>query len=96
MTESGGVETELLKDGMTRAPVVTFHNNRDAVRLYKWIQVEENFNEIKERFESTSRFAKLRKIRPDSEGRNVYLRFEATTGDAMGMNVSFFINLILE
>lgn len=35
----------------------------------------------------TSRFARLKKLKCQLAGRNVYIRFTATTGDAMGMNM---------
>ena len=39
------------------------------------------------KFDSTSRFARLKDIFPRLESRKLYLRFAAVTGDAMGMNM---------
>lgn len=35
----------------------------------------------------TSRFARLKNLKCQLAGRNVYIRFTALTGDAMGMNM---------
>lgn len=35
----------------------------------------------------TSRFARLQDIQCNLAGRNIFLRFKASTGDAMGMNM---------
>ena len=51
------------------------------------METPENFNKIKEEFDSSSRFARLKKLQIKIAGRLVYIRFEATTGDAMGMNM---------
>lgn len=87
LTESGGVQTALLKDGMTRAPVIAFENMDEALRLYFWIQDEDNFALLKTKFDATSNYGLLKKIEADTEGNYVYLRFQASTGDAMGMNM---------
>ncbi|KAE9550077.1 hypothetical protein FO519_006709 [Halicephalobus sp. NKZ332] len=87
LTESGGVRTAILKDGMTRAPVIAFEDMDEALRLYSWIQEEDNFSLLKKKFDSTSNYGLLQNIEPDIEGNYVYLRFQATTGDAMGMNM---------
>ncbi|KAK8659633.1 hypothetical protein V6N13_029830 [Hibiscus sabdariffa] len=55
---SGGATSVLLKDGMTRAPVVR-----------------------------SSRFGRLQGIKCAIAGKNLYLRFTCSTGDAMGMNM---------
>ncbi len=85
ITASGGARTFVLDDKMTRAPALLVPDVAHAVKLVNWI--EEHFDEIKRVFEGTSRFAKLIRIIPYIIGRNVFLRFEATTGDAMGMNM---------
>jgi hydroxymethylglutaryl-CoA reductase len=59
-----------------------------------WMQEPQNFEAIKESFNSTSRFARLSKIHIRVASRHLFIRFVATTGDAMGMNmlskVSYF------
>jgi hydroxymethylglutaryl-CoA reductase (NADPH) len=59
-----------------------------------WMQAPQNFKAMKESFNSTSRFARLSKIHIRIAGRHLFIRFVATTGDAMGMNmlskVSYF------
>ena len=50
-------------------------------------QVPENFQRLKESFESTTNFGKLQKIETVVAGRQCHLRFVCSTGDAMGMNM---------
>ncbi len=82
---SGGVHVRILDDKITRAPVFRVPTLDKSVEFVKW--VEENFNEIKKVFESTTKYGRLRKIVPFIAGRTVFLRFEASSGDAMGMNM---------
>ena len=82
----GGATTVLLADGMTRGPVVSFDSIVQSAQLKRWIDGE-GFVIVKEAFESTSRFAKLLRIKVTLAGKLVYLRFCTTTGDAMGMNM---------
>lgn len=51
----------------------------------QWIQ--DNFDGIKEQFDSSSRFARLQRVTLKIAGRLLFIRFVATTGDAMGMNM---------
>lgn len=83
----GGVKTHIIGDGMTRGPVVRFPSALQASAFKRWIDNHENFADIKQAFESTSRFAKLVSLHTALAGRLVYIRFKATTGDAMGMNM---------
>lgn len=53
----------------------------------KWLETPQNFEAVKESFDSSSRFARLLKIQIRIVGRLLYIRFVATTGDAMGMNM---------
>ncbi|KAI1712580.1 hydroxymethylglutaryl-coenzyme A reductase domain-containing protein [Ditylenchus destructor] len=82
---SGGVTSIVINDGMSRAPVLKFQTVSDAHKCIKW--VDANFDKIKAVFESTSSFVKLLKIEPFLDGIRLYLRFVASTGDAMGMNM---------
>lgn len=75
------------KDGMTRAPLIEFETISEALQCQEWIMDMRNYSEIKNRFERTSRFLRLIKIEPTIISTHLFLRFVATTGDAMGMNM---------
>ncbi|XP_065220227.1 3-hydroxy-3-methylglutaryl-coenzyme A reductase isoform X2 [Planococcus citri] len=85
--KSGGVVSCLTGDGMTRGPVVQFPSLRDSYEAELWIKDPDNFEKIKLQFDETSRFARLQSIQIRNVGRLLYMRFSATTGDAMGMNM---------
>ncbi|KAL1226737.1 3-hydroxy-3-methylglutaryl-coenzyme A reductase [Trichinella spiralis] len=85
---SAGVRTVLLGDRMTRGPVVCFEDIVQAHEFKLWIENEDNYLLLKNIFNSTSRYAKLTAIDVALSGRFVYLRFSATTGDAMGRGKS--------
>lgn len=53
----------------------------------QWLQDPINFATLKKSFDSSSRFARLRDIKVCIVGHDLYARFVATTGDAMGMNM---------
>ncbi|XP_017888223.1 3-hydroxy-3-methylglutaryl-coenzyme A reductase [Ceratina calcarata] len=82
-----GVTSRVVADGMTRGPVVRFPNIVRASEAMAWMQEPDNFKEMKESFDLTSRFARLTKIHIRIAGRHLFIRFVATTGDAMGMNM---------
>uniref|UniRef100_A0A7S3CZ30 hydroxymethylglutaryl-CoA reductase (NADPH) n=1 Tax=Palpitomonas bilix TaxID=652834 RepID=A0A7S3CZ30_9EUKA len=85
---SGGAHSAVLRDGMTRAPVVRMPDVIGAAALKDWVEADmSGERKLASLFESTSRFAKLKGIKVNVAGRNVFLRFEGATGDAMGMNM---------
>ncbi|CAO3615535.1 unnamed protein product [Cunninghamella echinulata] len=82
----GGASTVVTADGMTRGPCVEFPSVVRAAACKTWI--EQDGNEIiTEAFNSTSRFARLRKLKVTLAGKLMFIRFSTTTGDAMGMNM---------
>nr|KAF6440712.1 3-hydroxy-3-methylglutaryl-CoA reductase [Rousettus aegyptiacus] len=83
----GGASSRILADGMTRGPVVRFPRASDSAEVKAWLETPEGFTVIKEAFDSTSRFARLQKLHMSMAGRNLYIRFQSQSGDAMGMNM---------
>ncbi|PHH80716.1 hypothetical protein CDD80_64 [Ophiocordyceps camponoti-rufipedis] len=84
---AGGVATVLSADGMTRGPCVEFPSVQQAGDAKTWIESDEGQAMMKTSFESTSRFARLQSVKAIMAGTGLYIRFKATTGDAMGMNM---------
>jgi len=82
-----GVTTSVTYDGMTRGPVVRFPCMIRATDALRWMENKNNFESIKAHFDSTSRFARLQRIHTRVAGRQLYIRFVARSGDAMGMNM---------
>ncbi|CAK9864878.1 unnamed protein product [Sphagnum jensenii] len=85
--QSGGATSTLLREGMTRAPVVRFATAKRAAELKFFVEDANNFETLSVIFNRTSRFARLQDIFCVLAGRNAYLRFRSSTGDAMGMNM---------
>ncbi|XP_009882558.1 PREDICTED: 3-hydroxy-3-methylglutaryl-Coenzyme A reductase isoform X2 [Charadrius vociferus] len=83
----GGARSRILADGMTRGPVVRLPTACQAAEVKVWLESPEGFKIMKEAFDSTSRFARLQKLLICLAGRNLYIRFQSGTGDAMGMNM---------
>lgn len=82
----GGAKTIVIGDGMTRGPCVEFPNIKRAAECKRWIE-QEGEEVVIAAFNSTSRFARVRKLKVALAGRLMYIRFSTTTGDAMGMNM---------
>ncbi len=84
--EAGGVTVTVMADHMQRAPAFLFESARGARAFAEWL--EENFAEIKAAAETTTRTGKLQEIERYSAGRMLYTRFNYTTGDAAGQNLT--------
>src|SRR4051795_12873723 len=84
--ECGGVTTTILDDRMQRAPAFLFESARQARAFGAWL--EEHFEEIKAAAESTTRSGRLQDIEQYSASRMLYTRFNYTTGDAAGQNLT--------
>ncbi|KAK9532257.1 hypothetical protein VZT92_009653 [Zoarces viviparus] len=84
---SGGCSSRILADSMTRGPVVRLPSACRAAEVKVWLETSDGFSLIQEAFDQTSRFARLEKLMVGLAGRNLYIRFQSQTGDAMGMNM---------
>src|SRR3954449_2657172 len=84
--EAGGVTTTIMADHMQRAPAFLFESAREARGFATWL--DEHYDEIKAAAESTTRSGKLQEIEKYSAGRILYTRFNYTTGDAAGQNLT--------
>jgi len=95
--EAGGAQARVVREGMTRSPVLGFKSSVQAVEFAQWVSKPETLQEFKDLFATTTNFGKLMNVTPTVAGRYCYLRFEASTGDAMGMNmVGKGVNRIVE
>ncbi|KAH9862692.1 hypothetical protein J1614_010785 [Plenodomus biglobosus] len=83
----GGAVTVVTGDGMTRGPCIGFESLARAGAAKNWLDSDEGQRTMKDAFNSTSRFARLQSMKSAIAGTNIYVRFRATTGDAMGMNM---------
>jgi hydroxymethylglutaryl-CoA reductase (NADPH) len=84
--ESGGVTTTILDDRMQRAPAFLFRSAREAREFGQWLRA--NFESIKAAAEETTRSGRLIEIEQYSASRMLYTRFDYTTGDAAGQNLT--------
>src|ERR671939_191361 len=84
--EAGGVTTTVMDDRMQRAPAFLFASAREARAFAGWL--DEHFDEIKAAAEATTRSGKLQDIERYSASRILYTRFNYTTGDAAGQNLT--------
>jgi hydroxymethylglutaryl-CoA reductase (NADPH) len=84
--ESGGVTTTIVVDHMQRAPAFLFASAREARAFADWL--DEHFAEIKAAAETTTRSGKLVEIEKYTASRILYTRFDYTTGDAAGQNLT--------
>jgi len=87
ITQGGGADAMIVRDGITRAPCVRLPSAMKAAQLKVWCEEPANFALLKQAFESTTSFGKLKSCQPTVAGRNVYIRLVCFAGDAMGMNM---------
>lgn len=85
ISNSGGVIVRIVSNKMTRAPLFKSGGIKHSLEIKKW--VESHFGELKKIAESTTKFGELTGARTWIVGKNVYVRFEFDSKDAMGMNM---------
>ena len=86
LSESGGVKTTVVEQFMQRSPVFILDDALKARQFGAW--VAEHFDEIKAVAETTTKSGKLINIGQYSIGPLRNLRFNYTTGDAAGQNMT--------
>ncbi len=84
--EAGGVTTTIVDDRMQRAPAFLFPSAREARAFGVWLG--EHFEEIKRVAESTTSIGVLQEIEQYSASRILFTRFDYSTGDAAGQNLT--------
>lgn len=84
--ESGGVITTVSGEAMQRAPVFVFPSAREARDFEHWL--EDNFDAIKREAEATTSVGKLNEIEHYHAHNMVFCRFDYSTGDAAGQNMT--------
>ncbi len=87
LNESGGVNTVVVKDCMTRAPLVECSDIKEAKMLYDEIKNKGYlYKLLKQAAEEESKVSVVKEIIPFQQGRFLHIRFGFETGDSMGMN----------
>ena len=86
LRECGGIKTTVLDDAMQRAPSFIFESAREVRAFGEWL--DEHFDEIRAAAEATTTVGRLRDIEQYSASRILYTRFNYTTGDAAGQNLT--------
>jgi hydroxymethylglutaryl-CoA reductase (NADPH) len=84
--EAGGVTTTVMDDRMQRAPAFIFRTAREARAFGEWLS--EHFDEVKAAAEKTTKSGRLQDIEQYSASRMLFTRFNYTTGDAAGQNLT--------
>lgn len=83
---AGGITTTVLDDRMQRAPVFSFDDARAARHFREWL--DEHFTEVAAAAEATTSSGQLLEIQKFSVSKLLYTRFNYSTGDAAGQNMT--------
>lgn len=86
VTASGGAYVKVLKDGMTRAPLIWTPSVYEASRFVEWVKA--NMEVLRAKVSEVTRHGRLLEVQPFIVGNMVWLRLVYQTGDAMGMNMA--------
>ncbi|PYI25492.1 substrate-binding domain of hmg-CoA reductase [Aspergillus indologenus CBS 114.80] len=81
----GGLQFDILGDGMSRAPVFSFDTPKEAISFTR--SVPDWQPEFAQAAESTSRHLRLQKMTPHIIGSSVHLYLNYQCGDAAGQNM---------
>ena len=82
----GGVQVRVLKDFMTRAPIIQAQDIEEAMRIRDFLRSE--FEKLRDIAQATTRYGKLLGIESHHVGRDVYVRIKMQCGEAAGHNMT--------
>lgn len=85
ITAAGGCLSAVVNEGVSRSPVFSFADLREAGQFVVW--VTENVDALRAQAAGTTRHGKLVDLRITIEGNNVFLLLDYVTGDAAGQNM---------
>lgn len=84
--KSGGINTVVTDDFMTRSIILEAANAESAIKCQEWIKSHRNL--IAEIVSLSSRFAKLQDVSSENVGRLLYVRICVESGNASGHNMA--------
>lgn len=88
-------DSHVTDKGMTRSPILKCSTLQEAENIKTYIR--NNIENLKQSFAETTNYGNLTNISFTQSGRYLHVRFEATTGYAMGMNmISKGVEKVLE
>ncbi len=85
ISRSGGASACCFTESVSRAPCFAFERLTEAGQFLAWVLPQ--YDRLQEVVASTSRHCQLLDLRTTVIGKEVYLAFEFTTGDAAGQNM---------
>lgn len=83
---AGGVRTTIVEDHMQRAPVFRFPSARDARDFALWL--DGRLDDLREAASTTTSTGRLVEVERYLTGRFCFTRFDYTSGDAAGQNMT--------
>jgi hydroxymethylglutaryl-CoA reductase (NADPH) len=90
ITLSGGAAAVCLIESVSRAPGFMFANLAEAGTFVGFLMSK--IDDLQARVREVSRFADLVEVQPVLAGKEVYVTFSYTTGDAAGQNMVTFVS----
>ena len=85
LSQAGGVTALCLTESVSRSPCFVFDNILEARHFLSWVLAR--LGTLQEIISRTSRFCRLVDLKTTIIGKELYLIFEYTTGDAAGQNM---------
>jgi len=88
VSQSGGCSTLCLAEAVSRAPCFVFRDMAESGVFLAWLLVQ--LDKLQEIVDGTSRYCRFVDLRSSVMGKELYLIFDFTTGDASGQNMVTF------